>query len=76
MASLLVLKLGQKLLPLRRYDRSQFFTKNLLMHHAQIQRREAATTPCNIFELFYCYSKGPFNKTKLYKNISLTELMK
>ena len=61
-AQLSVLKLGQKLKRLRRYNRSKFFTKNPLMHHALIRRRVAPKICCNLLELSYRYIQVPFKK--------------
>ena len=61
-AQLSVLKLGQKLKRLRRYDRSKFFTKNPLMHHALLQRRVAPNICCNLLELSYSYFQVTFKR--------------
>ena len=61
-AQLSVLKLGQKLKRLRRYDRSKFFTKNPLMHHALLRRRVAPNICCNLLELSYSYLQVTFKR--------------
>ena len=61
-AQLSVLKLGQKLKRLRRYDRSKFFTKNPLMHHALLRRRVAPNICCNLLELSYSYFQVTFKR--------------
>ena len=61
-AQLSVLKLGQKLKRLRRYDRSKFFTKNRLMHHALLRRRVAPNICCNLLELSYSYFQVTFKR--------------
>ena len=61
-AQLSVLKLGEKLKRLRRYNRLKFFTKISLMHHALIQRQVAPMIYCNLLELSYRYIQVPFKK--------------